>query len=272
VKHDASFTQSSCAGWIKKIEFMFSTQKSAEVIGWRKVVMKCDELRRAASTTRFGGRGNANEFVVTTITRSIDGITRRGLGRTRIRRRMVALGTCGGGWMFGGGGKRAVQGTCTGRVSGCETQGAGAVFRVSAGGEMSRSGYDDCCDGWDLIRWRGAVASAIRGARGQAFLREMLDALDAMPDKRLIKGDLITETGEVCAIGAVCKKRGVHVSGIDVHDRKAVADSVGIAEALAAEIMYENDDLLHAITPEGRWEWMRHWCVEHLQAAGGGAA
>jgi hypothetical protein len=46
---------------------------------------------------------------------------------------------------------------------------------------MSRSGYSDDHSEWDLIRWRGAVASAIRGKRGQAFLRELLVALDAMP-------------------------------------------------------------------------------------------
>ena len=28
---------------------------------------------------------------------------------------------------------------------------------------MSRSGYTDECDGWELVRWRGAVNSAIRG-------------------------------------------------------------------------------------------------------------
>jgi hypothetical protein len=37
---------------------------------------------------------------------------------------------------------------------------------------MSRSGYSDDLENWSLIRWRGAVASAIRGRRGQAFLRE----------------------------------------------------------------------------------------------------
>ena len=56
---------------------------------------------------------------------------------------------------------------------------------------MSRSGYvdaDDCDEGeqWRHIRWRGAIKSAIRGKRGQAFLREMLDALDALPQKRLV--------------------------------------------------------------------------------------
>jgi hypothetical protein len=43
---------------------------------------------------------------------------------------------------------------------------------------------------WSHIRWRGAVASAIRGGRGQAFLREMLAAMDAMPVKRLVANEL----------------------------------------------------------------------------------
>lgn len=42
---------------------------------------------------------------------------------------------------------------------------------------MSRSGYtDDCDDQWALIRWRGAVNSAIKGKRGQQALRGRLDA------------------------------------------------------------------------------------------------
>lgn len=45
---------------------------------------------------------------------------------------------------------------------------------------MSRSGYSEELDQWDLIRWRGQVASAIRGKRGQAFLRAMLAALSLL--------------------------------------------------------------------------------------------
>ena len=56
---------------------------------------------------------------------------------------------------------------------------------------MSRSGYsDDCDNAWSLIRWRGAVASAIRGKRGQEFLYEMLHALAALPERKLIAFDL----------------------------------------------------------------------------------
>lgn len=68
---------------------------------------------------------------------------------------------------------------------------------------MSRSGYIDDGDieHWDLIRWRGAVASAIRGKKGQSFLLEMLHAMDALPEKKLIAHDLLKD-GSVCARAA----------------------------------------------------------------------
>ena len=66
------------------------------------------------------------------------------------------------------------------------------VFNVRPGEVfMSRSGYSDDLETWQLIKWRGQVMSAIRGKRGQKFLRELLAALDAMPKKILITEDLI---------------------------------------------------------------------------------
>ena len=38
---------------------------------------------------------------------------------------------------------------------------------------MNRSGYTEEGDNWSVVRWRGAVKAAIRGKRGQAFLREL---------------------------------------------------------------------------------------------------
>lgn len=58
---------------------------------------------------------------------------------------------------------------------------------------MSRSGYSDDCDNtWQWIQWRGRVASAMRGKRGQAFLQEMLEAMAALPMRRLIAEDYET--------------------------------------------------------------------------------
>ncbi len=124
---------------------------------------------------------------------------------------------------------------------------------------MSRSGYDDCCDGWDLIRWKGAVASAIRGKRGQTFLKELLDAMDSLPAKRLIKDDLVRD-GEVCAIGAIGVARGIPMDGLDPHDRESVAGAFGIPPALAAEIVYMNDEWGGSKeSPESTFVRMRNW-------------
>ena len=63
---------------------------------------------------------------------------------------------------------------------------------------MSRSGYgDECTDDWALIRYCGDVASALRGRRGQAFLREFAEALDAMSEKKLIALELRNVGGAV---------------------------------------------------------------------------
>lgn len=124
---------------------------------------------------------------------------------------------------------------------------------------MSRSGYsEDHDDQWQLIRWRGAVASAIRGKRGQSFLKEMLTALDALPERKLIQNELIEE-GAVCAIGAVGKMRGVDMTTLDPEDHETVAAAFGIPHALACEIFWMNDEWSYRETSEARFERMRQW-------------
>jgi hypothetical protein len=125
---------------------------------------------------------------------------------------------------------------------------------------MSRSGYTDDCDDDVLAlgRWRAQVASAIRGKRGQAFLRELLDALDAMPVKRLIADDLIKD-GEVCALGSVGVKRGIDMTPLDPHDPQTLSGVFGIAHQLVSEIEYENDECCTRDTPERRWQRMHDW-------------
>ena len=88
---------------------------------------------------------------------------------------------------------------------------------------MTRSGYnDDCYDNRLLYLWRGTVHRAINGKRGQKFLREMRDALDAMPDKKLIANDLILD-GEVCAIGSVGVAKGIQMDDLDPEQPEAIA-------------------------------------------------
>ena len=133
---------------------------------------------------------------------------------------------------------------------------------------MSRSGYTDDLDPLALGRYRAQVASAIRGKRGQAFLRELADAMDAMPEKVLIANELIDAEGDCCAIGVVCKARGLDVSGIDYEEPDDVGNLVGIARQLAAEIEFENDEGSWAIeSPARRWRRMREWVESQLSKA-----
>lgn len=140
---------------------------------------------------------------------------------------------------------------------------------------MSRSGYTegDCDDEIAFLRyngWRQAVHNALHGKRGQAFLRELIESLDAMPVHELAANSF-TKGGEVCALGSVALKRGIDVSGfeppddvedygIEPVDRDAVGIVFGIAPSMAAEIMFENDDNdYHNETPALRWARMRRW-------------
>lgn len=133
---------------------------------------------------------------------------------------------------------------------------------------MSRSGYSEDLASDDPLqygRWRAQVKSAIRGKRGQAFLRELAAAMDAMPVKELITRELVREDGACCTIGVVCKSRGLDVSKVDCDDPPSVGNLVGIAHQLAAEIEYENDENCSGQTPGKRWEIMRRWVERNIK-------
>jgi len=106
---------------------------------------------------------------------------------------------------------------------------------------MSRSGYtDDDCGGIGL--WRGAVRRSIKGKRGQAALKELAAAMDAMPNKVLAAESLVTEDGAFCTLGVLGQVRGIDMKPIDPEDWDAVAKAFNIAPAMVREIVYENDE------------------------------
>lgn len=163
---------------------------------------------------------------------------------------------------------------------------------------MSRSGYTDDFEIYDPLvigRYRQAVNCAIKCKRGQAMLHELLAALDAMPEQRLAAESLVTADGEYCTLGVLGKARGIDMSVLDPDDAVQVAATFGIAESMAREIVYENDDSRndyewrdieicgpvrpnypdwgsHVKTmrvefddaPARRWKYMRKWVVRHL--------
>lgn len=141
---------------------------------------------------------------------------------------------------------------------------------------MSRSEYSDDCEG--LAMWRGAVNSAIRGKRGQQLLRELRDAMDAMPEKILISGEL-HEDGAYCALGVVGAARGLNMENLDPDDSRSVSVAFNIADALAREVVYINDEAgdNHRYGPDGKWgyfpetseeRWtrVRKWVDEQIKA------
>lgn len=130
---------------------------------------------------------------------------------------------------------------------------------------MSRSGYCDDQENWEMIRWRGAVAAAMKGKRGQVLLRELRDALDAMTDKRLIAGELVTPEGAVCVLGALGVRRAMPaLADLEPTDYDAVAAEFGVAPALVQEIEDAND-AESPCDPAKRWVFMRRWVDARIE-------
>lgn len=123
---------------------------------------------------------------------------------------------------------------------------------------MSRSDYSDDCENLGL--WRGAVKRATNGYHGQHLLTKLRDALDAMPVKRLITDAIKDESGDVCALGALD-------ATVESYDARDLARHFRIAWALAAEIVYENDERYQQDTPEQRWTRMRAWVEAQILPA-----
>lgn len=127
---------------------------------------------------------------------------------------------------------------------------------------MSRSGYSDDCENLGL--WRGAVHRALGGKRGQIFLRELLGALDAMPEKKLIRNKLVAH-GAYCTLGVIGASRGLPLATIDYENPDQLSHVFGIAPAMALEIEFENDEGgKYDETDEHRWIRMRKWVAKQI--------
>lgn len=168
---------------------------------------------------------------------------------------------------------------------------------------MSRAGYcDDIEDTLVHGRWRAQVRSATRGKRGQKLLRDLLAALDAMSEKRLVADTLEISAvsdekhaqswvklfndpaaagryrehyvdnrppayreGDVCALGALGRVRGLDMTDLDPNEPEGVAAAFDIASPLAREIVYWNDEGGdYQETPEQRWQRMRDWVARQI--------
>lgn len=129
---------------------------------------------------------------------------------------------------------------------------------------MSRSGYSEEYEYMAL--WRANVERSIAGKRGQVFLKDLLAALDAMPEKRLVADVLVSSGGEVCGLGCLGKARNLNMDGVDISDPKLIGKLFGISGTMAAEVSFINDEYWPCATPEERWVKVRAWVAESIGA------
>jgi hypothetical protein len=136
--------------------------------------------------------------------------------------------------------------------------------------------------------WQRAALNAIRGRRGQAFLRELKEALLALPEPRLIEGAVWRE-GEVCALGALALRRldqgqpircyghtmtsraELEEIGPDLEDELGSMElgmGMGMKQTMAWAIAYENDEgnPWPDETPEARYRRVLRWVEGNLAA------
>lgn len=98
--------------------------------------------------------------------------------------------------------------------------------------------------------WDANCSRSIKGKAGQRELRELEAALLALPNKRLVSGALSTDDGDVCAIGAYAKHKGVNLADYDPeHESDEVGVDAGMPRLVAWQVVALND-----ITLDTVWE------------------
>ena len=123
------------------------------------------------------------------------------------------------------------------------------------------------------------LAAAIRSKRGQKLLRDLLGALDAMPEKLLIASDFVWPDGKCCALGALGLTRGMDSEYMQSMGVDCLVDFSKAARAFAAPpsliewIMRENDlgmgaqRMNRSEAQKQRWIYMRALVASKITAA-----
>ena len=129
--------------------------------------------------------------------------------------------------------------------------------------------------------WENALKRSFNSRRGQLMLRELRDALLALPEQKLIYSRLADATGGVCAMGALALhhrvKAGEEREAVlyDLHESEpgdddyietweieqttlTVAEHVGMAKTMAVDVAWHNDRE-HDETPEERYTRILAW-------------
>jgi hypothetical protein len=134
--------------------------------------------------------------------------------------------------------------------------------------------YDDDSDPSQEGLAAGALRSAIRGKRGQRFIRDLVQALDALPLPELAAGALEDEeTGCCCAFGAVRRFRGADAVPLWFHPMEEdmnpdnLVEPFNVSKTLAWSVVQANEDGMignDKSTRRLRWKQVRDWAVRQL--------
>lgn len=127
--------------------------------------------------------------------------------------------------------------------------------------------------------WYSNFRRTLKSQRGQKILRELEAALLALPEHRLIEGD-VCDGKDVCAVGALGVARRVQ-AGASIEQalefvRGYAGESsifgtayygrdLGMAWTMAWEIAVKNDEDFGHLTPEQRWEAMLAWVRSQIK-------
>lgn len=131
--------------------------------------------------------------------------------------------------------------------------------------------------------WWANVERHLNGAKGQAVLRELREALLSLPEKRLIHGRLADEQGCVCTVGALAAHRGVPINelaslvksddlGWDDWEAEeqtmALGVRIGLKLPMAVTLAGRNDDVYapRNETDEQRYERVLKWVESKIKA------
>ncbi len=142
---------------------------------------------------------------------------------------------------------------------------------------MSRSGYSEDWDAdYDVTNlYRGSVERAIKGKRGQAFLRSLKASLEGMAVKELA-GHTWLDGDKACALGVAMRARGLTamIERADPDDTSVpinVAHHLNIAEAMARELVWINDEGsgfgANPETDAQRWTRVHKWVCAQIGEA-----
>jgi len=128
--------------------------------------------------------------------------------------------------------------------------------------------------------WEANYERSLKGRKGQSALRDIEQALLALPEKKLIADALQDDDGQVCAIGALAKHKGVSMPppleiDSEFEDYKVIDQmvelgrSLGVPKLVAIAVIHENDNDWNVPTPEARYRRVLTWVQRQLRTRKG---